>query len=193
MNYFLGIPAPPEHARRIEAFRQEVADWARRAQRSEPHISIKGGSGLDESAGTLATIEEISTCTAPFPIQVGPPALFEGENVLYLSVDSPGWVRLNRELIDTIAARTGAEMHPLERAGWIPHLTIIRLRPELLSRFDEIVRTTVDALSPFPRFTARTLRMYRQERSEGVWSRLRDFTLSGDARIDELGTGIDAE
>lgn len=104
MKYFLGIPIPAYYANRVEAFQREMAGWALRSQRSEPHISIKGDAGLDEGSGTMTTIKEIIRCMEPFPIQLGEPAVFEGEPVLYLSVTSLGWSQLNRTLIDTIAA-----------------------------------------------------------------------------------------
>ncbi len=179
MNYFLGIPPPTQYTRRIEAFRRDIADWALRPQRSEPHISVKGSAGLDESPAMLASVAEIAQHTVPFGIRLREPAVFEGEPVLYLSVESPGWQQLNRTLIDTIAARTGVEMHPLEVSGWIPHLTIIRLKPELLLRYNEMLSTTAHSLAPFPTFTAHILRMYRQERDEGQWLPFRDFPLSG--------------
>ena len=178
MDYFLGIPLPPPYAARIEAFRREIADWALRPQRSEPHISVKSGAGLNDDPETAATVEEIVTCMAPFSVQLREPALFEGEPVLYLRVVSPGWLALHRALVDTFAARTGTTMHPLEISGWIPHVTVIRVKPELLPRQREILSRTGDALLPFA-FTADTLRMYRQERTEGPWMPLRDFALSG--------------
>ncbi len=179
MDYFLGIPLSPPYASRIEAFRREIMAWSLRPQRSEPHISVKGGAGLDDSPETTATVEEIAACRAPFSIKLGEPAIFEGEPVLYLSVVSPGWSALHRTLVDTIAARTGETMHPLEIGGWIPHLTVIRVKRELLSRQQEILSITDAALSPFPTFTADTLRMYRQERNEGPWLPFRDVALSG--------------
>jgi 2'-5' RNA ligase len=115
MDYFLGIPLPPPYAARIEAFRREITDWTLRPQRSEPHISVKSGAGLNDDSETAATVEEIVACTVPFTIQLREPAIFEREPVLYLSVVSPGWSALHRVLVDTFAARTGATMHPLER------------------------------------------------------------------------------
>ena len=109
---------------------------------------------------------------------IGEPAFFEGESVLYLSVESPSWSKLNSILIDSIAAKTGAVMHPFEISGWIPHLTIVRLKPEALPRYQEIFSATAAALSPFPTFTAAILRMYRQELHEGPWLPFRDFALS---------------
>ncbi len=167
MKYFLGIPIPAYYANRVEAFQREMVGWALRSQRSEPHISIKGDVGLDEGSGTMTTIKEIVRRIEPFPIQLGEPAVFEGESVLYLSVTSLGWSQLNRTLIDTIAAQTGAEMEPLEISGWIPHLTIFRLKPELLSHCKEIFLATANALSPYPTIMADRLRMYRQERDAG--------------------------
>ena len=188
MNYSLAIPLPTQFAERIETFRRDMAEWALRPQRSEPHISIKGPAGLDESPETFSTLTKIAISTAPFSVRLDQPAVFEGEPVLYLSVVSPGWERLNRRLIDTIAARTMAEMHPLEISGWIPHMTIFRLKPELLSRYDEILSTTSTALIPFLSFTAATLRMYRQKHHEGQWLPFQDIALSGRVQEDEYLT-----
>jgi len=191
MSYFLGILVPTDYAKRIEALRREFAEWALRPQRSQPHISVKGSAGLDDDPEILTTIEEIVGRTPPFSIRLGDPAVFEGEPVLYLSVKSPGCSKLNRALIDTIAARTGAEMHPLEASGWIPHLTIIRLKPDLLPRYPEILSATAASLSPYPTFTVDSLRMYRQEVDEGPWIPFRDFALSGRTEGDESAQSRD--
>lgn len=182
MDYFLGLPLPAHYAARTAAFRRAIAARALRPQRSEPHLSVKGSAGLDDGPATLAAIAGIAGRTAPFDIQLGPPALFAGEPVLYLDVESPGWSRLNRALIDLIAARTGATLHPLEISGWVPHVTVIRLKPELAPRHPAILAATAAALSPFPAFTADTLRLYRRARDGEPWLPLRDFALAGRQR-----------
>lgn len=179
MKYFPGIPVPTYYAKRIQAFGHKIAQWALRGQSSEPHISVKGSAGLDDNPGMFAVIEQIAAMTVPVGIRLRGPVIFEGEPVLHLGVDSPGWSRLNRRLIHTIALKNGAEMHPLEIIGRIPHLTIIRLKPELLSHSPEIRSATAHALSPYPTFTAHTVRMYRQDVDEGQPLPFRDFDLSG--------------
>lgn len=68
MNYSLAVPLPTQYTERIEAFQRDIAARALRPQRSEPHISVKGSAGLDESPETLATVAEIAKDTAPFTI-----------------------------------------------------------------------------------------------------------------------------
>ncbi len=177
MDFGLGIPLPQDYARLIEQFRVENAEWAIRPMRSDPHISIKGPSGLSDRPDSMAMVTEIARRAEGFSIQLTEPAIFDGEPILYLGVDSAGWWRLHRALVDTIAAKTGAAMHPFEVNGWIPHTTVIRLKSELRGKRATIIAATETALSPFPAFEAGTLRMYRQEQLEARWKSFHDFPI----------------
>lgn len=178
VQYGLGIPLPLDYAERIERFRTTHLDWASRPMRSDPHISIKGPAGLSEQEDILALLSDIAGQTEPFEIQLTRPTMFEAEPIVYLGIDSPGWWKLHRQLVDTIAARTGAEMHPWEIEGWIPHTTILRLKPELRDRRDEVIAAVERALSPFPCFVAGAFRFYRQDAPDQRWVAVRDFPLS---------------
>lgn len=162
MQYGLGIPLPPHYAQLVALFRADATEWALRPMRSDPHISIKGPAALDNGQNILATIREIASNAAPFLIQLTAPAMFDAEPILYLGVESLGWWRLHRALVNSIAVRTGAEMHRWEIKGWVPHMTILRAKPELADRRDELIDGATRALSPFPLFEANILRMYRR-------------------------------
>jgi len=177
MDFGLGIPLPRDYARLVEQFRVENAEWATRPMRSDPHISIKGPAGLSDSPDSMAMVAEIARSTERFSIQFTEPAIFDGEPILYLGFDSSGWWRLHRALVDTIAAETGAAMHPFEINGWIPHATVIRLKPRLGGNQAKIIAATENALSPFPVFDVGTLRMYRQEQHEARWMSFHDFPI----------------
>jgi len=179
MKFGLGIPLPRDYAGRIEQFRINTAEWAIRPMRSDPHISIKGQAGLTDSPDSMAMVADIARRTDKFAIRLTEPAIFDSEPILYLGVDSPGWWRLHRALVDTIAAKTAAEMHPLEISGWIPHTTVIRLKPELRDNQARIISATAEALSPVPAFEVHSLRMYIQERPEGRWAPFHDFPIGG--------------
>jgi 2'-5' RNA ligase len=122
-------------------------------------------------------VAEIARRTERFSIRLTAAAIFDGEPIVYLGVDSAGWWRLHRALVDTIATETGAAMHPFEVNGWIPHATIIRLKPELRGNQATIIAATETALSPFPVFEVGTLRMYRQEHPEARWTSFHDFPI----------------
>ncbi|MDQ2832608.1 MAG: 2'-5' RNA ligase family protein [Acidobacteriota bacterium] len=179
MNYSLGIPVPPDFAARVERFRLRHAAWELRPMRSAPHVSIKGPGGLSEAPLVLGMIEELARRTSPFRVFLSDPAVFVEEPVLYLPLTSDGWWGLHRTLVDTIAARTGAEKHPLEVAGWIPHMTVLRPRPDLVHEPVPLFDAVMDELSPFPDLTADRLRMYRQVRANARWEQLQDFQLQG--------------
>ncbi len=179
MNYSLGIPVPPDYAARVERFRQRHAAWELRPMRSAPHVSIKGPGGLSEESLVLGTIADIARQTPSFRMTLHDPAVFVDEPVLYLPLVSDGWWGLHRMLVDTIAARTGAEKHPLEIAGWIPHMTILRPRPDLVREPTTLFSAVIDELSPFADFMADTARMYRQERANTRWEPVRDFLFLG--------------
>ncbi len=182
MNYSLGIPVPPEYAARVERFRHDYAVWERRPMRSDPHISIKGPGGLSEAPLVIGTIAEITGRTIPFRMALHDPAVFEEEPVLYLPLRSDGWWSLHRALVDTLAARTGAEKHPLEVTGWIPHMTVLRPQLDLLRQPTMLFTAVINELSPIPVFTADSLRMYRQEQPNERWKPLHDFPFLGSVR-----------
>lgn len=56
-------------------------------------------------------------------------------------------------------------------------MTILRAKPELADRRDELIDGATRALSPFPLFEANILRMYRQEHPEARWIALHDFAI----------------
>lgn len=177
VKYGLGIPLPEDCAQRIEAFRAKSAVWAIRPMRSEPHISIKGPAGLSEDPDLLETVARIAHETKRFSIRLTDPTMFDDEPILYLGIDSEGWWQMQRALVESIAELTGAEMHPWEIAGWIPHTTLVRVKPELRNRRDEIPASAAEALSPLPVFDAEVLRMYQQDAPEERWSRAQDFSI----------------
>lgn len=131
-----------------------------------------------------ATIAEIASQTRGFAIRLTRPTMFDAEPILYLGVESPGWWELHRALVDALAAQTGAEMHPWEISGWIPHATVLRVMPELRDHQDEIVDVATRELSPFPTFQASTLRMYRQDDPKARWRAVRDFPMYSSASGD---------
>jgi len=179
MLHGLGIPLPHEYATRIELFRAEHVDWASRQMRSEPHISIKGPAGLSESRNVLDILADIAHRTKPFTIQLTLPETFRDEPIVYLGIKSRGWWSLHRQLVDILAVETGAVMHPWEIEGWIPHTTVLRLKPELCDQRDLILGAVERDLTPLPVFVADTLRMYRQDAPEQRWYQVLDFQLSG--------------
>jgi hypothetical protein len=105
-------------------------------------------------------------------------ALFEEESIRFLSVKSPGWHQLHRTLVDTIIERTGARPHPLELHGWLPHMTVLRLKPSLLSQRDRMINE-VDQIFPEYRFIATSLMMIRQDIPEGRWRSIHDLSFDG--------------
>ncbi|GAA3972270.1 hypothetical protein GCM10023085_63280 [Actinomadura viridis] len=149
--------------------------------RSSPHLSIKGGAGLSEDPACLDPLSEIVSDTAPFEVRLGNLAVFpDDERVLYLEVESPGWMRLHRTLVDTIAQRTGAQMHPLEEAGWIPHVTLLRLTAEALEQREEILAAAIRTGVPVnTAYTARILRMECLHHRADRWKPVHTFGLTG--------------
>ncbi len=165
----------------IERFRAQYPHWASRPMRSWPHLSIKGEAGLSEDPACLDLLRNLAAGTAPFEVRLGNLAVFpDVGRVLYLQVESPGWMRLHRTLVDTIASRTGAQMHPLEEAGWIPHVTILRLTAEALKRREEIFTAAMRMGIPVnTSFTARTLRLEYLDHMANWWKPAHTFDLTG--------------
>ncbi|MFI0480581.1 2'-5' RNA ligase family protein [Actinomadura sp. 9N215] len=171
---------PADLSEPIERFRARYADWASRPMRSSPHLSIKGGAGLSVDPACLDLLRKITAGTPPFTAQLGDLAVFPGEGrVLHLQVDSPGWTRLHRTLVDTISQRTGAQMHPLEIAGWIPHVTVLRLTPEALEQREQIDAAARQTGLPLnTSFTVKSLRMERLDTVADRWTPIHTFALT---------------
>ncbi|MFA1548943.1 2'-5' RNA ligase family protein [Actinomadura chokoriensis] len=180
MEYALVLPVAESHSERIKAFRAQYAGWASRPMRSWPHLSIKGGAGLSAEPGCLDLIREIAAATSPFEVRLGGPAVFPGDGrVLHLQVESPGWGRLHRTLVDTVARHTGAQLHPLEVAGWIPHVTLLRLTAQALERRDEVYAAVRRAVPTDSSFVVETVRMERFDSVANWWKQFHEFDLTG--------------
>lgn len=182
-EYALVLPLPEVLSARIEGFREWHAGWARRPMRSWPHISIKGGAGLSADRRCLELIESVAARTAPFAVRLGDAAVFPGDGgVLHLRVDAPGWGRLHRRLVDSVAARTGARMHPLELDGWIPHVTLLRLTDAAMERREDVLAAARGVPAGDDSFVVRTLRMERFDTVADRWRSFRAFPLAGGRR-----------
>lgn len=106
--------------------------------------------------------------------------MFPGEDrVLHLTVESPGWTRLHRTLVDTISQRTSAQMHPLEITGWIPHVTVLRLTAEALEHRKQITEAARQMALPLnTSFTAQTMHMERLDPTANYWTPIHTFALT---------------
>ncbi|WP_165969039.1 2'-5' RNA ligase family protein [Actinomadura sp. KC06] len=180
MDLALVLPMPADLSEPIERFRARHRHWASRPMRSWPHLSIKGGAGLSEDPACLDLLRKITAKTAPFEARLGELAVFPGEGrVLHLRVESPGWTRLHRTLVDTIARHTDAQMHPLEIAGWIPHVTVLRLTTEALAQRKQVFAAAQRAGLPSnTSFTVRSLHMERLDAVTNWWNPTHTFDLT---------------
>nr|WP_143220214.1 hypothetical protein [Actinomadura sp. CNU-125] len=84
---------------------------------------------------------------------------------------------MHRRLVDTVAARTGARMHPLELEGWVPHVTLLRLTDAALTRSDIFAEARK---VPDESFVVRSLHMERFDAAADRWKFFREFRLTGE-------------
>lgn len=89
----------------------------------EPHVTLKAQSQLNESQERLNQIHNIISKTKQFYIT--PKTIkFFGEQVLYLSLQSPELIKLHNQLVDILKVPIALKEHYFEGELFVPHITI---------------------------------------------------------------------
>jgi 2'-5' RNA ligase len=120
MDYGIAIVPPADLACRIKEIQDRFGDNG-----IEPHITLKAQGGLGENTRWLEEVKSIAKETSPFNICLKSIRKF-GNEVLYISVDSPEIVSLHNKIVDVLDSSIDVIEKYFEREFYIPHLTLGR-------------------------------------------------------------------
>ncbi|PGA91065.1 2'-5' RNA ligase [Bacillus pseudomycoides] len=176
MQFIIGIVPPETYLYKVQNFQRQ---WQNNhlVKVVEPHITVKAQGGLTTDKKWLRKIEEVCKQTSPFTVCLERPEFF-GNQVLFLSVNSPEIYKLHQRLVQAISPSNDLIQRYMEMERYHPHLTLGQtywgLTPEELK---EMEKDAKERLTPYPEFTVNFLRIY-QEIKENKYQLYRDVALS---------------
>lgn len=176
MQYFIGIVPPEKELSKLKEFRNQ---WAanRIDDMVEPHITLKAQGGLTEDESWLEAVKQAAAEFPAFQIQLGEPRFF-GEDILYLSMDSPELEQLHRVLVEAVGITPEHIEQYFEMDQFLPHMTLAKTaygmsRDEL----GEMAEAATLELAPNPAFSVESIRVYRKSASQDGYVKYLDIPL----------------
>lgn len=176
MHYFIGIVPPENELKKLKEFRNQ---WPanRIDDLVEPHITLKAQGGLSADESWLGNVKEAAAEFPAFPIQLGEPRFF-GEDILYLSMDSPELQDLHEKLVKAAGATPEQVEQYFELDHFVAHLTLAK-RVYGLTREDlkEMAAAAREELTPYPAFMVESIRVYRKSEGQQRYAKYMDVLL----------------
>lgn len=176
MHYFIGIVPPEQELNRLKDFRNQ---WPanRIDEMVEPHITLKAQGGLTADESWLDGVKQTAAEFPAFEIELGEPRFF-GEDILYLSMESPEVEQLHRVLVETIGITPEHIEQYFEMDHFLAHMTLAKTaygmsREELR----EMAAAAPQQLAPNPAFAVESIRVYRKAASQDGYVKYVDLPL----------------
>lgn len=179
MQYFIGIVPPENELEKLKDFRNQ---WPanRIDDLVEPHITLKAQGGLSADENWLEEVKEAAAEFPAFPIQLGEPRFF-GEDILYLSMDSPQLKELHETLVKAVGATPEQIAQYFELDQFVAHLTLAKTAYGLSKEeLKEMAAAAIEALTPYPPFTVDSIRVYRKAVGQDRYVKDQDIPLKRD-------------
>ena len=176
MQFFIAIVPPEDIQKKIENIQRRFGD-----NTIEPHITVKTQGGLTEDMKWIEPVKSIAKKTIPFEIRLGSVMTF-GNEVLYISVNSPGITSLHKDIMDSLDLPAEIVSEYYERELYTPHLTLGMIQTGFSSKdFPKMKELTENMLSETDvSFEAKFIRVYSMEPGEfGNYLSLEDIPFCG--------------
>lgn len=176
MQYFIGIVPPESELKKLKEFHNQ---WPanRINDLVEPHITLKAQGGLNADESWLKNVKEAAAEFPAFPIQLGEPCFF-GEDILYLSMDSPELQALHKILVKAVGATPEQIAQYFELDYFVAHLTLAKTAYGLSKEeLKEMAAAAREKLAPYPAFTVDSIRVYRKLSEQEGYSKYMDISL----------------
>lgn len=176
MQYFIGIVPPENELNKLKEFRNQ---WAanRIDDMVEPHITLKAQGGLTADESWLEGVKRAASEFPAFRIQMGEPRFF-GEDILYLSVDSPELEQLHRVLVETVGITPEHIDQYFEMDQFLAHMTLAKTAYGLSrDELREMAAAAAQQLTPNPAFEVESIRVYRKAASQDGYAAYLDLPL----------------
>ncbi|MDD4438398.1 MAG: 2'-5' RNA ligase family protein, partial [Tissierellia bacterium] len=156
MKYFIGVPIPISYKNKIEMLRAEFRFFT-----TEPHITLVPPPALPDEDDFIEKVVEVCKTIEPFDIRLDALDRF-GNRVLYVSVDSPGLIDLQKKIYEILGLQQ-------ERRGFTPHLTIVKQRPKRPVDIAAIRKRAEIKLIPSPEYTLNSITVYHQPKEHSIY------------------------
>ncbi|QHJ69141.1 2'-5' RNA ligase family protein [Planococcus halotolerans] len=179
MQYFIGVVPPESELEKLKEFRNQ---WPanRIDDLVEPHITLKAQGGLSADESWLENIKEAAAGFPGFPVQLGEPRFF-GEDILYLSMDSPELQELHETLVKAAGATPEQIEQYFELDLFVAHLTLAKTAYGLSrEELKEMAAAASKELAPYPAFTIESIRIYRKSDGQQGYVKYMDVPLKKD-------------
>lgn len=176
MQYFIGIVPPQKEMTKLRDFRNQ---WpANRIDKmAEPHITLKAQGGLTADEDWLDDVKQAAAEFPAFQIQLGEPRFF-GEDILYLSMDSPELEQLHRVLVERVGITPEHIEQYYEMDQFLAHMTLAKTTYGLSrEELSEMAGAVAQQLEPNPPFDVESIRLYRKAASQDGYSKYLDIPL----------------
>ncbi len=167
MRLFIGIPVAGAVVRELSALCEGLragTDGFRWSAPESWHITLQflGDSTEEQYERLAARLGEIHS--APAPIEVGRPGIFERAGIFHVDVElTDGLVALQRQ----VTARTALCGFQPEDRPYRPHITLARAKGDAGRRQLKQLRERVQAHPHFTAFTAREFLLYESRLGPG--------------------------
>ena len=168
MRRFLGLAAPPEFAREVQAWQRSLSHVI-----TAPHITLKAPGGLTDDLAWLPQVQQACARFSPLVVTLSGVRTF-GKRVIYLGVRGERLPDLHRALL---AAVSPARRLAHEGEGYTPHLTIVLTDAPLGVPFGEALELARRTFTAPVSFTADSVRLYRKPIPGTPYQPERDFPL----------------
>ncbi len=176
MQFFIGIVPPEDELDKLKRFRNQ---WPanRIDDMVEPHITLKAQGGLTEDESWLGNVEKAAGEFPAFPIQLGEPRSF-GEDILYLSMDSPELKSLHETLVKAVGTTPEQTRQYFELDQFVAHLTLAKTAYGLSrNELTAMARAAHEQLAPYPAFMVDSIRIYKKSSEQQGYSKYMDIPL----------------
>lgn len=161
MQYFIGIINPIEYQQRIVEFQKR---WVNNPLPGmvEPHVTLKAQGGLTEDLSWVDSVKDICSRFPCYQLTISEPRFF-GKDILYLSVESPELFELHKQLVNAVSPSSELIKQYFELNDFTGHLTLAKTYYGLTeSELQDMKIEAESALSPFPTFEVKFVRIYRE-------------------------------
>lgn len=176
MQYFIGIVPPEEFNNKITEFQQKYNSKKILAS-VEPHLTLKAQGGLTEDKEWIDRVQKICANFSSFKLTISDPKLF-GDDILYLSAQSPELFELHNELVKAVSPTQEAIKKYFELEDFTPHITIGKtFYGTSLEELNTMKLLSEKELGPYPAFEVTYIRIY-EETELGAYKPYLDIELN---------------
>ncbi|MCM3611651.1 2'-5' RNA ligase family protein [Planococcus sp. MERTA32b] len=176
MQYFIGVVPPESELQKLKEFRKQ---WPanRIDDLVEPHITLKAQGGLSADEGWLENVKAAVADFLAFRVQLAEPRFF-GEDVLYLSMDSPEVSELHSVLVEAVGTSPEQIARYFELDQFVAHLTLAKTSHGVSKgELKKMAEAASQELTPYPVFSVDSIWIYRKADDQRGYVKYMDVPL----------------